>query len=60
MMLLVLQRDTFGAHLKTPQNGARVVGTIRSNYERLLSPIAAAQLRPGRPAAVGQKQTLQS
>ena len=59
-MLLVLRSDTFGAHLRTPQNGARVVGTIRSNSERLLSPIAAAQLRPGQPAAFGQKQTLQS
>jgi hypothetical protein len=48
MMLLVLQRDTFGAYLRTPQNGARVMGTIRSNSERLLSPIAVVQIGENR------------
>ena len=27
MIQLVLQRDTFGVHLRTPQNGTRVMGT---------------------------------
>jgi rhodanese-related sulfurtransferase len=27
MMLFVLKRDTFGSNLRTPQNGARVMGT---------------------------------
>ena len=27
MMLLVLQKDTFGAHSRTPQKDVRVMGT---------------------------------